>query len=145
MRSETYSNGSKGLLETFLQIATDKKKLLTALTVLTLIFSIAGFSAVSLISLHLHFLPDGRVVAHSHSHSDTGNRTGGDHDHTQQEYTVIGAVAHFLSKFTLATITASVLFYTVWEIVNPDIDFYRSDAFVWDIAGRSPPSFPRFR
>ena len=127
-----------------IQPVTTYKKLLTGLTVFVLILSIAGFSAASLVSLHLHILPDGRVVVHSHSHSDTGNKTGRHHNHTQREYTVLSAVNHALSKFTLLTVDVPVLFYTIWYIIPFGIDFYLPFSFIRNVTGRSPPSLPRF-
>ena len=119
------------------------RKLLTGLTVLVLILSIAGFSAASLVSLHIHVLPDGRVVSHSHSHSDTDDRTGRDHGHNQREYTVLSAVTHFLSKITFAAVCTRVLFYELYDIVIVGSDFYLPYSIVRDITERSPPSLPR--
>jgi len=55
--------------------------------------AIIGFKATSLITLHIHILPDGRVVAHSHplpGNQDDDSK----HKHTPHEYVILNAVVH---------------------------------------------------
>ncbi|MCK4605704.1 MAG: hypothetical protein KAU35_00265 [candidate division Zixibacteria bacterium] len=57
-----------------------------------------AFIAGTLTSLHLHVLPDGRVVVHSHAQpeSDSGTR----HNHTDQEYKFFAALSQLTGKAT---------------------------------------------
>ncbi len=66
------------------------KRLIAAL----LLLSLTGFSAASLFSLHLHVLPSGRVVVHSHPLPDDNDERS--HNHSQQEYVALEAATRIL-------------------------------------------------
>ena len=59
------------------------------------VLAIASFSVASVLSLHLHILPDGRAVVHSHPFKkDRGE--GARHHHTDHDYAVISVLAKVL-------------------------------------------------
>ncbi|MEA1981828.1 MAG: hypothetical protein U9N54_12790 [candidate division Zixibacteria bacterium] len=55
----------------------------------TLIVTIINICYFSFLNLHLHILPDGRTIVHSHSLPDNNsdNNHDNNHDHSQQEIT----------------------------------------------------------
>lgn len=59
-----------------------------------LLFAISGLSIAATANLHLHVLPDGRIVVHSHPGS--GERNSGRHDHSSSDYLAWGAFAKIL-------------------------------------------------
>lgn len=57
--------------------------LIRRLICLTLVASLVGFGGATLSTLHVHIMPDGRIVAHSHPLPDGDGKH--EHRHSQQE------------------------------------------------------------
>lgn len=105
-----------------------------------LLLSLTGFSAASLFSLHLHVLPGGRVVIHSHPLPDDNDEHS--HNHSQQEYVALEAATRILE--------AGALIPTDGPPINSDLRgiFYIDDELSLFItlhslvAKRAPPLSP---
>ncbi len=55
-----------------------------------------GYQVATLSSLHLHLLPDGTIVVHSHATRHTGS--SGKHQHTDNEYFTLNALTRSLDQ-----------------------------------------------
>ena len=71
-----------------------QSKLARAITV-AVVLAIASFSAASVLSLHLHILPDGRAVVHSHPIKKDRSE-GARHHHSDHDYAIISVLAKVL-------------------------------------------------
>jgi len=73
--------------------------LLARITAAAVLLSLSAFQFTYLANLHLHILPDGRVVTHSHptTHDDNDN---GAHHHSQYEYAFLNAMGKILQVNT---------------------------------------------
>ena len=58
--------------------------------------ALAVFIAVIPLSMHLHELPDGRMIVHSHASPESDS--GGNHTHTDQDYQFIRAIGNSIHK-----------------------------------------------
>ena len=107
-------------------------------TVIILIFSIAGFITVSVISIHLHVLPDGRIVAHSHQ-TDRGEENDSKHEHTPNQYAILTALGNLFQGYDLPlywTLTPiTLVFFWTYYYNNDTISYL----VVEDINKRAPP------
>ena len=105
-----------------------------------LILSIAGFVTVSVISLHLHVLSDGRVVAHSHQ-TDHDEENNSKHQHTSDQHVILTALGNLLQgyDFPFCWTPAPITLIFSW------IYFYSNDIIsylvVEDVNKRAPPQF----
>lgn len=59
------------------------------------LLALSLFGCAAVVGLHLHVLPDGRVVAHSHP-TESNEKRSGQHTHSGQEYTRIGEYGKLL-------------------------------------------------
>lgn len=59
------------------------------------IFAVATFNTAYVSSFHLHVLPNGRVVVHSHP-VDGDEENGSRHQHTGHEYVILSALGSLL-------------------------------------------------
>jgi len=75
-----------------------------------IVLAIVIFITASVLGLHLHVLPDGRVVVHSHP-VDGGDEGRSRHQHTEHEYAVLSALGRPLQVHSLET---------GWSIVSID-------------------------
>ena len=96
------------------------------------------FIAVIPLSMHLHELPDGRMIVHSHAVPDTDS--GGHHTHSDQDYQVIGAIGNSIHRVTVSCVV-------VFEVPQSISQRCADSEFVGYIerevsvqSGRSPPS-----
>ncbi len=102
------------------------------------VLSIVGFIAVSVVCLHLHVLPDGRVVVHSHPvHKDDEN--GSKHQHTAHQYAILTALGNLLQgyDFSICWTLVSIALVSSW------VDLYSDNAVLYLVVGyvnqRAPP------
>lgn len=90
------------------------KNLLRLLSIFILL-SLVGYSAAALTSLHVHILPDGRAVFHSHpsgnEHSE--NPENKQHSHTNSEYLFINHYTSLLNN-AIIIIVIFCFFYAVF-------------------------------
>ena len=75
-------------------LTTISQPIITRILCLTLLTNLVGFGAACVSTLHVHALPDGRLVAHSHPmpYGEGGHK----HGHSQQEYAAVQAVSKVL-------------------------------------------------
>lgn|GEM_PF-6119302 len=114
-----------------------KAAIAKGLVAVFLILSLTGFCTASLLSLHLHILPGGRVVAHSHPLPDNGDEHS--HDHTQQEYVALGKIAQILEADELSCGGGLLFFADPCGSVRIDPELSLSLTLVSSIEGRAPP------
>lgn len=74
-------------------------RLIAALVALAII----SFKATSLLTFHIHVLPDGRVIAHSHPLPGSNDHEER-HKHTSWEYIFLDAVGHSYQADDLAVV-----------------------------------------
>ena len=96
------------------------------------------FIAVIPMSMHLHELPDGRMIVHSHAVPDTDSE--GNHSHSDQDYQVIGAIGNSINRVTAPCVV-------VFEVPESTPQRYAGSESAGYIerevsvqSGRSPPS-----
>jgi hypothetical protein len=96
------------------------------------------FIAVVPMSMHLHELPDGRMIVHSHAVPESDS--GGNHTHSDQDYQVIGAIGNSIHRVTVACVV-------VFEVPKCTPQRYAGSESAGYIerevsvqSGRSPPS-----
>ena len=96
------------------------------------------FIAVIPLSMHLHELPDGRMIVHSHAVPETDS--GGNHTHSDQDYQVIRAIGNSIHKMTALCVV-------VFEVPQSTPQRYTGSECAGYIerevsvrSGRSPPS-----
>jgi len=104
------------------------------------VLSIGGFIAASVICLHLHVLPDGRVVVHSHPlHKDEDN--GSKHQHTAHQYAILTALGNLLQGYAFSICWTPVSI----ALVSSLVDLYSDNAVSYLVVGcinqRAPPQF----
>ena len=97
------------------------------------------FIAVIPLSMHLHELPDGRMIVHSHAVPESDS--GGNHTHSDQDYQFIGAIGNSIHKVTALCVV-------VFEVPKSTPQQYAGSESAGYIehevsiqSGRSPPSF----
>ena len=97
------------------------------------------FMAATLLSMHVHVLPDGRMITHSHAVPESGSE--GSHTHTDQDYQFIGAINQTISKVTLTYDIALEVFsgYPQRHTLPEFTDHIERESQVQ--SGRSPPDF----
>nr|MBN2277282.1 hypothetical protein [candidate division Zixibacteria bacterium] len=62
------------------------------MTAVALLIAITGLCYLPFSNLHLHTLPDGRIIVHSHAYPD--HNSNGRHNHSHQEFTLYQTLAH---------------------------------------------------
>ena len=67
--------------------------LMPRLVAVLVIISLATFRTAIFLTLHVHVLPDGRVVVHSHP-VDKEEEQKSHHEHTDSEYALLTALGH---------------------------------------------------
>ena len=117
------------------------ENLLRLLSVIILL-SLIGFIIATLISLHIHILPDGRAIVHSHpsgnEHSE--NSQNKQHSHTNSDYLFIN---HYTSLLNNAIIIVFIFlfFYAIVKSFSSE----RKLALINNIYNRhrlrAPPNF----
>ena len=95
--------------------------------------------AAALLSMHLHVLPDGRMIVHSHAVPESDSE--GSHTHTDQDYQFIGAINQTISKVTLTYVIAlEIIDGSPRRHILPEFtDYIEREPPVQ--SGRSPPDF----
>ncbi len=116
-------------------------RLLRLLSILVFL-SLTGFISSNFYSIHMHVLPDGRVVVHSHpvGHDDAEeSKDHRHHSHTKKEYIIYGIYSHALYKATLSLNNALIIFVIVIFIsfLSGKVDLSRNIYF--DNSNRAPP------
>ncbi|MFZ5980456.1 MAG: hypothetical protein ACOYVF_07465 [Candidatus Zixiibacteriota bacterium] len=88
----------------------DRHKHNLSLPALFILFSLIGYLLAGTIALHLHVLPDGRIVIHNHTSS--GN-AGPDksHSHSDRDYQFISHITSLLNKSTLAAVSVIYIYF----------------------------------
>ncbi len=108
---------------------------------LVIILALTGFIGASIISMHIHILPDGRVIVHSHAteSSSSGESNGGSHSHTGKEYMLIHSVSRIFDKLIMAVVFLFLIIWVVALIQNIfNISGY-SEPFLTYYSNRAPP------
>lgn len=85
-----FNSSRKPLLLATLMASTMKQ-----LVSLLLVVSLVGYGVSSLLNLHIHVLPDGTIVAHSHPIPD--EEGGHKHKHSHKEFEAIKAAVNALT------------------------------------------------
>ena len=102
------------------------------------VLAIVIFITANVLGLHLHVLPDGRVVVHSHP-VDGGDEGKSQHQHTEHEYAVLSALGGPLQVHSLEAGWSMVCI----EPVSPLIEFSGESVISPVVArsdsNRSPP------
>jgi hypothetical protein len=110
------------------------------LTAIILMLSLMGFSAASLLSLHIHVLPNGRVVAHSHPHSDDDSEH--QHHHTAQEFVVLQVAGRTLETGGIISVGELTIEFQPRGAITCYVDLSAFAAPVPLVTGRAPPLSP---
>jgi hypothetical protein len=107
---------------------------------LLLVVLMVSYMYVTFYNIHLHCLPNGKFLVHSHPYGDLpGNKKTG-HRHTSHEYTIIALIN---------SIIVSILIITIIIILIRGYDFFYSFEWSSDVDSlaiyltrqlRSPPS-----
>ena len=108
---------------------------------LILVATLIGFGGASLSTLHVHVLPDGRLVAHSHPLPD--DEGGHEHGHTQQEYVAIQAAARALETGGLTSDDGPLIELLVCGISEVSGEQSLPTTLVSAASERAPPESPR--
>ena len=103
--------------------------------------SLTGFSAASLLSLHLHVLPSGRVVAHSHPLP--GKDSERSHDHSQQEYMALDAAARIFNSGDVFSADGLIFVADCHVLTQTNDQSSPSFTLLLYETGRAPPVSPR--
>jgi mannose/fructose/N-acetylgalactosamine-specific phosphotransferase system component IID len=87
---------------------------------LSILISLIGFMVSVTVSLHIHVLPDGRIIAHSHTteRTDSGGSGGNNHSHTGKEFTLVHSLTNILDKLTFAIIPALLFTAAIILVIN---------------------------
>ena len=102
------------------------------------VLSTVGFIAASVICLHLHVLPDGRVVVHNHPvHKDEEN--GSKHQHTADQYAILTALGNLLQGYDFLIFWAPVSITLAFSWICLCSDIAVSYLVVGDVHTRAPP------
>lgn len=81
------------------------------MTAVAVVVTLALFQTAYISNLHVHVLPDGRIVAHSHP-VERDSKSGSGHQHLQYEYSYLNALGKLLQA-DITTFSAAAL-YLVW-------------------------------
>jgi hypothetical protein len=108
---------------------------------LTLMVTLVGYGAASLSTLHIHVLPDGRLVVHSHPLPDDEGRH--EHGHTQQEYVAIQAATRALETGGLISDDEALIEFPVCGISEVGGEQPLPATLVSAASGRAPPESPQ--
>ena len=120
------------------QSARAASSLLFRTAVIIVVLSITGFIAASVICLHLHILPDGRVVVHSHPvHKDEEN--GSRHQHTADQYAILTALGNLLQGYDFPIFWTPVSITPAFSWIYLYRDNAVSYLVVGDVNKRAPP------
>ena len=103
---------------------------------LLLIATLLTTGIASVVGLHLHVLPDGRLVVHSHPVSNRSSQ----HHHSSHEFALLDAATHHLFYGDLPMVAAapspvSALLY----VLQPSHGAFRAPLDVITFADRAPP------
>lgn len=99
---------------------------------------IISFKATSLITLHSHVLPDGRIIAHSHplpGSSDHEER----HKHTSWEYIIFDAVGHLYQADNLTVVDIRIDAKQLFARIDDGQTNPTSYIFFYSQTKRAPP------
>ena len=109
---------------------------------LLLILALAGWCAGTIVSMHLHVMPDGRVIVHSHPHDDdTSNPAKQHHSHDQKNYLLYGHVSTLLDKVTVILLFVWFMLASLAVFNSASSVSFRVSRFSRSHAGRAPPAF----
>jgi hypothetical protein len=105
-----------------------------------LVFSIIGYIFSTVATMHIHELPDGRFIVHSHPYDpDTEDGGKSKHTHTRKEYTIIGILNYLVITiiffFAYATFVVRNRLFTLIGRDFSLLSFIRFLSRSW----RSPP------
>ena len=115
------------------------KNLLRILTI-SVFLAMTGYMAAAYASMHIHILPDGIVITHSHPNNDdnSGNSKNGHHRHSNNEYILISHFSTFLNNIIIVIIILFVIYKIIFTFL-----FISKLALVeysyFDCYGRAPP------
>ncbi|MFH1688278.1 MAG: hypothetical protein ABIE70_12255 [bacterium] len=103
------------------------------------IIAIAAFNAAFYTGLHLHVLPDGRTVVHSHpvNRNEEGENR---HQHSEQEYVVLASLAKLLLTDEPVLDSDVPRLEPVFSPLESSTDIVNSLFFASQQDERSPPS-----
>lgn len=108
------------------------------LPALFILLSLVGYLVAGTVALHLHVLPDGRIVVHNHtSRDDAGSKRG--HSHTDRDYQFISHITSLLTKSTVAAVAAIYVFFVIFDFTPPFIQQVISCSNPVEIPVRAPP------
>ena len=102
-----------------------------------IILSVAYFQG-----LHIHRLPDGRVIIHSHAIPESDGNKSNSHNHSDREYAGYGIQASILSKLLIEpviSVTIASILLGVIVAIQYKIRFTR---IIQDFDQRAPPFLP---
>ena len=102
------------------------------------VFAVALFVTANVTGLHLHVLPDGRVVVHSHP-VDRDGEGGSRHRHTEHEYAVLSALGKPLQVHSFETGWSTVCIEPVIYWIELFGENVSTPVVVRSDSNRSPP------
>lgn len=102
------------------------------------VLAIVIFITANVLGLHLHVLPDGRVVVHSHP-VDGGDEGKSRHQHTEHEYAVLSALRRPLQVHSLEAGCSTVGIEPVSPLIERSVANVISPGVARSDSNRSPP------
>lgn len=102
------------------------------------ILSVAIFDTAYVLGLHLHVLPDGRVVAHSHP-VDRSEESGSQHQHTKQDYAVLSVFGRLLEVHAFAAGWSAICVESVGSCIVLSHENVISTFAALEVDKRAPP------
>jgi len=103
-----------------------------------IVLAIATFVTANVHGLHVHVLPEGREVVHSHP-VDGDEEGGSRHQHTEHDYAVLSALAKPLQVHSFETCWSPVCIEAVSPWIERSVDSEISPGIVRSDSNRSPP------
>jgi len=96
------------------------------------------------VNMHLHTLPNGRVIVHSHPAGDEGKGGRSEHSHSDLEFTFLAHVGKIPGKVcTPATLAVTATYVTCYKAQTPE-HILTSKAYFSSTGQRDPPNTPSF-
>ena len=107
---------------------------------LLILISLIGFMVSVSVSMHIHILPDGRIIVHSHTteRTDTNDSGQSNHSHTGKEFTLVHSLTHIFDKLIIVTILVLILI-AIILFLHTFNSIYYSNIYHSSYPNRAPP------
>lgn len=128
-----------GIITVFIFTMFNCRKSLIKIIAIIGLLSFALFMAFSVAKLHIHTLPNGRIIAHSHPFDSDDGDGRQSHRHSAREFAQINTINKTLSNLLIIAIVLTFFKVILYPPICDTINIFRSAPYLCHHQNRAPP------